>query len=123
MNDKEKIAASAVMKIRRATGLGVLDAKHLLSTASPLFRERLELAAEYQCTESDDILHDPIEDDPQTKAIIEQAEIETKTRLSGERRRMGFCHLYWKTKKAILKEKHGIDWFTPIEMNPACWFD
>jgi hypothetical protein len=119
----ESILASVVMRIRRVTGLGVLESKSLLSTASPLYRSRLELAAEYQNIEENSILHDPIEDDPEVTEIIERAEAETRIELKGEKQRRGLCHLHWKTKKKILKEKYGIDWFTPAEMNPGCRFD
>ena len=38
-------------------------------------------------------------------------------------RRLGFCHLYWSTKKRILKEEYGIDWLTPAECNPDVIYD
>ena len=38
-------------------------------------------------------------------------------------RGMGFCHSYWATKKSILKDKYGIDWKSPAEMNPQTCFD
>ena len=31
---------------------------------------------------------------------------------------MGYCHLYWKVKKRILREKYKINWRTPSELNP-----
>ena len=36
---------------------------------------------------------------------------------------LGFCHLYWKTKKRILKEKYNIDWKSPAELNPHILYD
>lgn len=36
---------------------------------------------------------------------------------------LGFCHLYWATKKRILKERYGIDWKSPAELNPCVNFD
>lgn len=36
---------------------------------------------------------------------------------------LGFCHFYWSTKKAILKNKYGIEWFSPAEENPNVFYD
>lgn len=36
---------------------------------------------------------------------------------------IGYCHYYWAEKKRILREKYGIDWATPAELNPYCIFD
>ena len=43
--------------------------------------------------------------------------------LKDEPRWLGFCHLYWSTKKRILKEEYGIDWLTPAECNPGVIYD
>lgn len=67
--------------------------------------------------------YDPIEDDPKFKSIIEAAEKEVEVELANEPKVMGYCHQYWETKKRILKEKYGIDWKSPSEMNPDVLFD
>ena len=36
---------------------------------------------------------------------------------------LGYCHLYWATKKRILKEKYSIDWKSPSELNPHILYD
>ena len=41
----------------------------------------------------------------------------------GEPKGRGYCHLYWNTKKRILKEKYRIEWMTPSECNPQSRFD
>lgn len=41
----------------------------------------------------------------------------------GEGGYMGFCHKYWWTKKDILKDKYGIEWKSPVDMNPGVIFD
>ena len=53
--------------------------------------------------------HDPIEDDPKIKSLIEAADKEANAELidSEYRGRMGFCYIFWTTKKRILREKHG----------------
>ncbi|TWU48967.1 hypothetical protein Poly51_48710 [Rubripirellula tenax] len=67
--------------------------------------------------------HDSIERDPEIAPLIDEADKMTEEELANEKRRMGFCHLYWRTKKRILKEEFGIDWKTPAEMNPGVMFD
>lgn len=67
--------------------------------------------------------HDPIERDPAFSPLIEEASKMAEKELANEKRRMGFCHLYWRTKKRILKEEFGIEWKTPAEMNPGVMFD
>ena len=36
---------------------------------------------------------------------------------------MGFCHFYWAAKKSILKNKYGIEWFSPQDENPLALYD
>jgi hypothetical protein len=67
--------------------------------------------------------HDPIEDDPKYKPILEAAERDTEQELADCPRVMGFCHRYWGTKKRILKEKYGVEWKTPAELNLNIIFD
>lgn len=40
-----------------------------------------------------------------------------------EKELFSFCHLYWGTKKKILKEQFGIEWQSPAELNPDINFD
>lgn len=67
--------------------------------------------------------HDPIERDPKIAPLIDEADRITQNELANEKRRMGFCHVYWQTKKRILNEQFGVDWQTPAEMNPGVMFD
>lgn len=36
---------------------------------------------------------------------------------------LGSCHTLWSLQKTILKEKYGITWYTPAELNPDVKFD
>lgn len=36
---------------------------------------------------------------------------------------MGYCYKLWDIKKAILKEKYNIEWYTPAEENPDVIYD
>lgn len=117
------ISADVVMQVHRATRMGIVRTKGFLTDASPLLYSRLVEAAQTQSQEDTHYLHDPIEDDPEIAKVIQQAEQETEEAVRSCKRGMGFCHLVWNTKQQILKEKYGIEWFTPVEMNPAIIFD
>lgn len=36
---------------------------------------------------------------------------------------LGSCHSFWAMKKQILKEKYGITWYSPSELNPDIKYD
>ena len=36
---------------------------------------------------------------------------------------IGSCHRLWAIQKSILKEKYGITWYTPAELNPEIKYD
>jgi hypothetical protein len=68
---------------------------------------------------------DPIEDDPHLQPVLEAAGHEAEAELAahGIRNGFGFCNYYWPVKKRILKDKYGVDWRTPPEMNPGVIWD
>lgn len=82
-------------------------------------------------------LHDPLEDDPDLQPIFEDVRLQARQEVDREhRQRMielqntlpkvadlfhsgrGRCHQQWFVMKRILREKYGIEWMTPVEMNP-----
>ncbi len=71
--------------------------------------------------------YDPIEDDPAMKPILEAADREPERRLANDppdlKAQLGYCHRIWATKKAILREKYGVNWQTPPELNPRTALD
>jgi hypothetical protein len=71
------------------------------------------------------IRRDPIDRDPQFAGILAEVETATEEALKDHPLvdGMGFCHIYWTAKKSILKERYGIEWKTPAELNPATIFD
>lgn len=66
-------------------------------------------------------IHDPSE----LEKIIAAASTEANLELANSPRHNedGFCHLFWATKKRILKQKYGVDWQTPAERNPDTRYD
>ena len=68
------------------------------------------------------ILTDPVESTDDFLKIRFEAEEITDELLSENREEGPFCALYWNTKKSVLKERFGIDWKSPAEMNPNIRF-
>jgi hypothetical protein len=65
---------------------------------------------------------DPVELSDEYKLIETELEAKIVARI-GERSGMGYCHLYWKAKREILKKDYGIDWQSPRDLNPGVLFD
>lgn len=68
---------------------------------------------------------DPVEIDPKYADIFAQIDDEVADVLKSHPQRgtIGFVHIVWSTKAAILREKYKIDWRSPAEMNPDALFD
>ncbi len=66
--------------------------------------------------------HDPVEDTPAYQAIRDELEEKIVAKI-GKNRGLGYCHLYWHTKKEILEKDYGIIWRSPAVMNPRVLFD
>ncbi len=69
--------------------------------------------------------HDPQERDPKKRKLIKAAETEAEYSMEqdGTIKLGGACHILWGRQKKILKEKFGIKWRSPDEMNPDTMFD
>ena len=84
--------------------------------------------------------HDPIEDDPAFSGILELVDQEADEKSLAELNEfqkekgsdfrfdetnfpMGYCFTFWHHKKRILKERYGIDWQSPDELNPYALYD
>jgi len=69
--------------------------------------------------------HDPQERDPTKKKLIQASETEAEYSMEqdGTIQLEGACHILWGRQQEILREKYGIKWRTPAEMNPNVIFD
>lgn len=66
---------------------------------------------------------DPVERTPLWEELYETVERQTDEEIGGDfPRGMGFCHIYWHTKTAVLAQ-YGIEWCSPAHMNPGVLFD
>ncbi|MBT0653067.1 BPTI/Kunitz-type proteinase inhibitor domain-containing protein [Geomobilimonas luticola] len=74
---------------------------------------------------SSGLAHDPVENDPRYAEVFKNIDDEVKALLADHPQRgaEGFVNIYWGTKKRVLKEKYGIDWRSPGELNPHVLFD
>jgi hypothetical protein len=68
------------------------------------------------------MLYDPINDDPVYAWAIKEAGQLAREEM-GEPYKMGDCHVFWRRKKEILREKFDITWYSPRDMNPRVKFD
>lgn len=66
---------------------------------------------------------DPVEYTWLWEDIYYDVEDEVKKEFGSVRRQFGMCYRIWERKKQILKEKYGIEWRTPHQMNPRVKFD
>ena len=109
----------AVLSRRRWLLLSLLLAVNLISAAAVWY------ARESSRSPEDRLRHDPIEDNARVRPTLDQAGREAEQELAarGIKPQFGYCHAYWHTKQRILKEKYGVDWRTPAEMNPDVAFD
>ncbi len=74
------------------------------------------------------IPHDPIEDDPKFRDKIAAAEKEAEAFVKKNCKQVkkgqrGYCHLFWGAKQRILREKYGIEWKSPSDLNPETRYD
>lgn len=66
--------------------------------------------------------HDPVEWTARYEEVIDEVESIVEQRLADHPRGMGFCHAYWHEKAAVLA-KYGVEWRSPVRMNPGVMFD
>ena len=66
--------------------------------------------------------YDPVEDTPEFQAIKDELEEKIIAKI-GPNNGMGYCYLYWETKRDILKKDYGIEWKSPALLNPKVRFD
>lgn len=82
-----------------------------------------KITGDYYATNAyGDTAIDPIEYSPKYLAIKKDLDKDLAQARSGEQY-PGKCHMIWGRKKKILKEKYGIDWKSPHELNPWVYYD
>ncbi len=97
-------------------------AREMLSFMEPMLRERYLKALS---TQRSDYLYDPIQDDPALKDAFEFAGAEARhlAKAGGLEGKLGTCHFMWDVQRRVLREKYGITWFSPKQMNPGVRYD
>lgn len=96
--------------------------KKLKQAIAELFSQK-ELLDIMLNPEIDYLRKDPIEYTHEWENIFYDVEEELDKMFADEPKYMGFCFLYWSAKKNLLKEKYGIEWRSPSQMNPHVLFD
>lgn len=122
MKPKFVATLEQVKAFRKATGCAVGMIRPILEAMEPGLRQRMLIAVQ---TQDGPIFHDPIEDDPAFKQIIENAHHAACKLIeaSGLANRRGACHGIWDEQARILKDEHDIVWYSCREMNPGSCFD
>ncbi len=64
------------------------------------------------------IIVDPIESTKPYKKVKGKVDREVKKIMKNDPTQLGRKYTFWYHKKRILKEKYGISWRSPAEMNP-----
>lgn len=70
--------------------------------------------------------YDPIERAPQYREIFQKIDKEIEESIAkryGKEKFTGYCFLFWDEKRTTLKQKYGIDWRSPADLNPDVSFD
>ncbi len=118
---KNSISPDNLILFCELMGCSVPVGRKTIEEMEPALRQRIFLALKTQEHDEDVILIDPIEQDSVFGTLINQArqQAESETDYSG----IGRCHLIWSRQAEILKDEHGIDWYSPAEMNPWVMFD
>jgi hypothetical protein len=127
-----------IAQIRAATGLAWPEAQKFVEEKPAELCERIIRA---KTRPGISYLYDPTEDDPalaqQFADANQKAEAAFQSWMAARNARLlqqGLSHMVskhlrdrgrfiWREKKKILLEQHGINWFTPVEMNPCIVFD
>jgi hypothetical protein len=125
--DRESVS-ELTPRLSQATGLSEKVCWHTLYVLSPDKREAYIVLHEegkgYRTQQGSSFYFvDPIELDPTMDALLQEVHEEVAAELKDEPRVMGFCYLYWRTTQRILREKHGIDWRSPHQLNSHIHFD
>ena len=73
----------------------------------------------------DGMLVDMVEKSSAYLKVVKQVDEEADkiVKSFGQTGNMGACHLFWESKKEILKKKYNIDWRSPHELNELVVFD
>ena len=118
VTDLDRPPTWMIAELRRRTALPLLECRRMLEAATLADYQRIsgEYGHRYRV--------DPAEDDPQFATVLLRATLDVDAALAGEDRTItGFCHLSWRTKQRVLRERYGVEWRTPVELNPQIIFD
>jgi hypothetical protein len=76
-----------------------------------------------ECGADEPFKADPIEQSSEYLAIADELERLIEERFPSDEFFIGRCTQIWNYKKQLLREKYGIRWRTPHELNPTICFD
>jgi len=121
-DSKLELTLEQIKQFRITTGCPIGKIRAVIEAMEPGLRERILIAVQVQ---KGPRLYDPIEDCEKIRLVIKNAK-QVAARHVEETvgaRRKGICHLIWTEQARILKDEHGIVWYSPREMNPGTCYD
>ena len=75
-----------------------------------------------------DLLHDPVEDTVEFQRVVPAAMEKALSLLDADpmtppRGTVGYAPMFWLKLTDVLRDDYGIDWQTPMQMNPRVCID
>jgi hypothetical protein len=101
-----------VAELRRRTGLPLQECRRMLDAVTLAEYKHIggDVGGRYPV--------DPAEDDPAMVTVLLRAALEVDAELAGEdHTEMGFCHLFWRCKQRVLRERYGVEWSRPDRLS------
>jgi hypothetical protein len=137
-----EVTAEQVMSLHEWTGRPIMECKQYLSSISVTDRNRVLESLRAGKERGESFFRDPIEFDPNVRPkfeeickeageIVREWQQERVRRLQLESPELakaastgtGLCHRHWALVKQLMRERHGIEWRSPSDMNPGVLFD
>jgi hypothetical protein len=107
-----------VEEVQRRTGKGPEECRRILN--SPALDEYWTLTGDVPSDECE--RHDPIELDPARARALLWATLEAEQEV-GKSGDLGHCYVFWECKKRILRNRYGVTWRDPADLNLQIDYD
>ena len=112
----KNLRESKVKEYHKGNKLARIDYKFMEVLYSHIYREYKDIVMKAAPKNSEETL-------VKIKEIEDELNIKIEEELKDYPRMLGFIHVWWGTKRRILKDDYGIDWFPPSECNPYNRYD
>lgn len=108
---KKKVPAQLIMRLHKAVGMLIFEAKEYLQNIPDSQQEILVSTAELF---ADGLIHDPVELDPLFISVIDQIKADARQLFLASHKREHPAFII----QRLLNDRYNIDWKTPFQLNP-----